>query len=280
MSSVRYIIIFSWDIFGIIKKVQYIYSMISIILSSRVKNNPNSNIHRLLRSIQSCGGDMKNCEVLIKYDYDDDEKPKDKEFNYPFNIKTFTWDRYDGRYSLHIDYQYLFMEIDERSKLVINIADDFYFTRTNIFNELLSITDDYLIIFSHDHKEAENDINYRIKKKFFSDCELMVMSTKLITILGGFGFQPNTDNWTQLLHVILIQKYNINISKKVEVFYERCTSQSDWSDKKECSIIRTYDFTNYNKKFYFDLIEQQSKNIYLNLLESGNVYRYKHNNEI
>ena len=48
--------------------------MISIILSSRVKNNPNSNIHRLLRSIQSCGGDMKNCEGLIKYDSDDDEQ--------------------------------------------------------------------------------------------------------------------------------------------------------------------------------------------------------------
>ena len=101
------------------------------------------------------------------------------------------------------------------------------------------------------------------------------MSTKLITILGGFGFQPNTDNWTQLLHVILIQKYNINISKKVEVYYERSTSQTDWLNKKEYSIIRTHDFTNYNKEFYFDFVEQQSKNIYLNLLESGNVYRYK-----
>lgn len=249
--------------------------MVSIILSSRVKNNPDSNIHRLLKSIQSCGGDIENCEVLIKYDCDDDEKPKDEEFNYPFNIKTFTWNRYDGRYSLHIDYQYLFLEIDKRSKLVINIADDFYFTRTSIFNELLSITDDYTIIFCHDHKESENDIDYRLYKKFFNDCELMVMSTKLITILGGFGFQPNTDNWTQLLHVILIQKYNINISKKVEVYYERSTSQTDWLNKKEYSIIRTYDFTKYNKEFYFDFVEQQSKNIYLNLLESGNVYRYK-----
>lgn len=239
--------------------------MVSIILSSRVKKNPDSDIHKLLTSIQFCGGNVDNCEVLIKYDSDDDEKPKDDEFNYPFNIRTFIWNRYDGRYSLHMDYQYLFTQIDKRSKLVINISDDFYFIRKNIFDELLSITNDYSIIFCHDHTEAENDTNYRINKKFFNDCEIMVMSVKLITILGGFGFQPNTDNWTQLLHVILLQKYGINISKKVELFYERNRSQNDWSDKKEYSTIRAYDFTNYNKEFYFDLIEQQSKNIYLNL---------------
>jgi hypothetical protein len=45
--------------------------MITLLLTSRVKDNKDSNIDKLLSSLVDCGGNKENCEVLIKYDNDD-----------------------------------------------------------------------------------------------------------------------------------------------------------------------------------------------------------------
>ena len=68
--------------------------MISVIFCSRVKDNPDSAVKRLLdsavRHIEPHERDQ--IEFLIKYDDDDDERPPDEFFaQYPFTIRTFQW---------------------------------------------------------------------------------------------------------------------------------------------------------------------------------------------
>ena len=48
--------------------------MITLFMTSRVKGNPDSNIGVFLDSLEKCGGNESNCEVLIKYYSDDDEQ--------------------------------------------------------------------------------------------------------------------------------------------------------------------------------------------------------------
>ena len=55
--------------------------MLTIILTSRVKNNKDSNMDNLLTSLQKCGGNQNNCEVLIKYDSDDEQQPEQSFFD-------------------------------------------------------------------------------------------------------------------------------------------------------------------------------------------------------
>ena len=54
--------------------------MLTLILTSRVKDNKDSNMDQLLTSLQECGGNKVNCEVLIKYDNDDDLRPSQEYF--------------------------------------------------------------------------------------------------------------------------------------------------------------------------------------------------------
>ena len=85
--------------------------MLTVILTSRVKNNKDSNIENLLSSLQECGGNEENCEVLIKYDSDDDEQPSESYFQkFPFKVKKFIWSRGEGRHGFHLDHFYLFSQ--------------------------------------------------------------------------------------------------------------------------------------------------------------------------
>src|SRR5262245_30949319 len=123
--------------------------MISVIFCSRVKDNPASDVKRLLDSaaehIQPAERDQ--VEFLIKYDDDDDGRPADNFFAaYPFTIRTFTWSRGEGRHSLHNAQEYLFAQHDPRARFCLMIADDFYFTRPNFVSEILAVPDEFCII--------------------------------------------------------------------------------------------------------------------------------------
>ena len=92
---------------------------ISVLFCSRVKDNPDSNVRRLLDSaVEYIRPDERDkVEFLIKYDDDDDARPPDSFFaRYPFTIRTFTWGRGEGRHSLHNVQDYLFAPRDPRSR--------------------------------------------------------------------------------------------------------------------------------------------------------------------
>jgi len=99
--------------------------VISVIFCSRVKDNPDSNVGRLLDSVvaNTTPEEREQVEFLIKYDTDDDERPSDAFFaRYPFQIKTFAWSRGEGRHGLHNVQEYLFTQRDPRSRFLLMTA--------------------------------------------------------------------------------------------------------------------------------------------------------------
>jgi hypothetical protein len=123
--------------------------MISVIFCSRVKDNPDSNIKRLLDSaVAHVHPDERDqIEFLIKYDDDDDQRPPDSFFtDYPFQIRVFDWSRGEGRHYLHHAQEYLFAQRDPRSRFLLMTADDFVFTRSGFVSEILGIPDEFVIL--------------------------------------------------------------------------------------------------------------------------------------
>src|SRR6266851_674025 len=123
--------------------------MISVIFCCRAKDNPDSNLKRLLDSAVDHvrPEERDQIEFLIKFDDDDDQRPPDSFFaDYPFQIRTFVWSRGEGRHYLHHAQEYLFTERDPRSRFLLMTADDFYFTRTGFVSEILSLPDEFCIM--------------------------------------------------------------------------------------------------------------------------------------
>jgi len=84
--------------------------MISVLFCSRVKDNPASDLKRLLDSAADCvrPEERDQIEFLIKYDDDDDQRPADSFFDrYPFAVRRFVWSRGEGRHSLHHAQEYI-----------------------------------------------------------------------------------------------------------------------------------------------------------------------------
>ena len=123
--------------------------MISVIFCSRVKDNPDSNIGRLLDSAVTHirPEEREHIEFLIKFDTDDEQRPPDSFFaQYPFSIRTFAWSQGEGRHSLHHVQEYLFAQRDPRSRFCFMTADDFKFTRSGFVEEILNIQDEFCIL--------------------------------------------------------------------------------------------------------------------------------------
>lgn len=250
--------------------------MVSFIISSRVKNNPDSDIFGLLDSILEYGYNNNNCEVLIKYDDDDDEQPSESEFSlYPFPIRKFVWGKMEGRHSLHLTYFQLFTERNPKSKFIINCPDDRIFFRKGFIDEILSIKKKYCFVGNILPSSETIKLDYHKTqniKIWVHQCDLLVTSCKMIEILGNFGFQANTDNWVTLLHLVLVSKYNLDLFVKVENFNMR----NPQVNKSHLNNVKNYnenfrvdDTIESISPYYFKLIEQQAKNIYLNYKEDN-----------
>ena len=123
--------------------------MISVIFCSRVKDNPDSDVKRLLDSAEAYirPDERDQIEFLIKYDDDDDERLPDSFFaRYPFSVRTFVWSRGEGRHYLHHAQEYLFAQRDPRLRFLLMTADDFYFMRSNFVTEILDIREEFCIL--------------------------------------------------------------------------------------------------------------------------------------
>ena len=215
--------------------------------------------------------ERKTIEILIKFDYDDDQAPKS--FNYPFCIRTFRLARGEGRSSLHHGCLHMFGRIDPKSKFVLLPADDFIFTRKGFVSDILSIKDEFCIV-ETDKTDLKKFCGSRYKKnqKQWRAATAMAaptISTRLIEVCSGFGFHEDTDCWAHLLSIILFDEYNINIRKFVEPFSERKPQKRTLGKGVETfnrplayRNTRFVDKESIDK--WFDLVKQQAKNVYLN----------------
>jgi hypothetical protein len=115
---------------------------LSIMVSSRVDKNPDSNIFRLLDSAVACvhEEDYGKIEFILKYDFDDAKRPDPKAFEkYPFAVKMFVYERGEGRHYNHHFSEYGFANRNTSFRWAASMADDFYFTRKGFYKELEAI---------------------------------------------------------------------------------------------------------------------------------------------
>jgi len=251
--------------------------MISVIFCSRVKDNPDSNVARLLDSITACTtpAERQQIEVLIKYDSDDDCRPQEGFFSqFPFAIKTFTWSRGEGRHGLHNAQEYLFTQRNPQSRFLLMTADDFIFTRPGFVREILAIQDEFCIL-GHCRPPIEAYAGRYEQEKMIRDwvvsfgCWSPVVSARLIEVCQNFGWQANVDSWLMGLSVVLYDMYGVVLWKTHEPFYERGGSYERPASTGAAPTFNNMELTN-NKgpenKYWFELVRRQARNVYLNIL--------------
>jgi hypothetical protein len=246
--------------------------MISVLFCSRVKDNPDSNVRRLLDSALAHvrPEERDQIEFLIKYDDDDDQRPPESFFaSYPFSIRRFTWSRGEGRHYLHHAQEYLFTQRDPRSRFCLMTADDFKFTRTGFVPEILSIPDEFCILGPirppietyagiYENEEA-------IRRWVVAFGPLSpVISARLIEVCQNFGWQSNVDSWLMGLSVVLFDLYKILIWRPIEPFYERGGGAGLGDTPTYNNMELTY-LKGPQNKYWFELLRRQARNIYLNM---------------
>src|SRR6516162_9331050 len=203
--------------------------MISVLFCTRVKDNPDSNLKRLLNSAVefTSSEERDHVEFLIKFDDDDEQRPSAEMLaGYPFPIRTFVWSRGEGRHYLHHAQEYLFAQRDPRTRFCLMTADDFYFTRPGFVSDILAVPDEFAIIgHSRPPVEAfegiyENEEAIRRWNVAFG-CLSPVVSVRLIEVCQNFGWQSNVDSWLMGLSVVLYDLYHVVIWRAVESYYKR-----------------------------------------------------------
>jgi hypothetical protein len=246
--------------------------MLSIIFCSRVKDNPASNLPKLLESTvaHTTPEERKRLEFLIKFDDDDDQRPADRVLaGYPFPVRPFVWSRGEGRHGLHHAQEYLFAQRDPRSRFCLMTADDFYFTRPGFVSEILSVPDEFCIIghcrppieqFAGIYEQEEAIRRWVVAFGGLSP----VVSSRLIEVTQNFGWQANVDSWLMGLSVVLFDLYRILIWRAIEPYYDRGGGYGLGDTPTYNNMELTCQKGPLNR-YWFELVRRQARNIYLNM---------------
>jgi len=265
--------------------------LVTFIMCSRRKNNPDSNLIEFLNSVAKHVEDSNVCnmEILIKFDTDDDEsenliynrnnrtarrlnngKRWDQPnllLEYPHNVRHFVYNRGEGRRSLHNDYMFLFSQRNPNSKFISFVTDDCVISRPGLFNELLKVKDPDFMLMGDKEPRINFYGNYRTNQEWRMDVSMFpILSTKIVECCGSMGWQVNIDNWITLLHVILCHKYQLDLWRSVDGHYVTREGGASHESQygKVYNPMEVNNLLTVNNHYYFDLVEQQARNIYLN----------------
>jgi hypothetical protein len=246
--------------------------MISVLFCSRVKDNPDTKIKRLLDSAvaHTSPEERGKIEFLIKYDADDDMRPPDSFFAaYPFALRTFVWSQGEGRHYLHHAQEYLFAQRDPRSRFCLMMSDDFYFTRSNFVSEILEVRDEFCIL-GHRRPPIETYAGVYEQEEVVRQWVVAfgpwapVITTRLIEVCQNFGWQSNVDSWLMGLSVVLYDLYKVIIWKMHAPFYERGGGPGLGDTPTYNNMELTY-LKGPHNKYWFELVRRQARNLYLNM---------------
>jgi hypothetical protein len=250
--------------------------MISVLFCSRAKDNPDSDLPRLLDSAvtHTSPEEQKQLEFLVKFDADDDVRTPDNVLaKYPFPVRTFTWSRGEGRHGLHNAQEYLFAQRDPRSRFCLMTADDFVFFRPGFVSEIMAIRDEFCIV-GHNRPPIESfagafDKEEAVRQWVVSfGCWSPVVSARLIEVCQNFGWQANVDSWLMGLSVALYDLYGVVIWKRLPPFYERRGDYERPASVGAAPTFNNMELTNNVgplNEYWFELVRRQARNIYLNM---------------
>jgi hypothetical protein len=256
--------------------------MLSIVLTSRVMGNPDSNIKNLLDSAVCTvdPSDYSKVEFLIKYDWDDSQRPPADFFHqYPFVCKVILYERGEGRHHTHHTCEYLFANRNPSFKWVMNMADDFHFTRKDWLKDIEAIQDEYMVVGYTRPTFEINGVNDVYRKCFPINFDYdngiggycPLLTAKLVEVAQNWGWQPNPDAWVVLLQATLYRKYRFLLWKQIPQFYQRNGSYGtgDTPTRPGEDIYNNMIISGSRlprNKYLFNLIDQQARNIYLNIM--------------
>ncbi|MBY0514873.1 MAG: hypothetical protein K2P78_13280 [Gemmataceae bacterium] len=257
--------------------------MISVVFCSRAKDNPDSNLPRLLDSTadHTTPAERTQIEFLIKHDADDDRRLPDAAYaKYPFPVRTFTWSRGEGRHGLHHAQEYLFAQRDPRSRFCLMTADDFYFTRPGFVSDILAVKDEFCVLGwrrppfeSWAGTWEQNDA----VRQWVVACGPWspVVSTRLIEVCQNFGWQANVDSWLMGLTTAVYSLYGILLWRQHPEFYARGGSFERPASVGAAPTYNNMELTNNVgplNPYWFELVRRQARNLYLNV-EYGTEHR-------
>ena len=254
--------------------------MISLLVCSRISGNKNWSLLNLLESLKQMSTNYENFEVLVKFDSDDKEVRRvlPKLDTYPFKIKHIIEPRGRGYVDLHVFYNRLFSQVDERSVVIGAVADDFEITQLGWDEIILSKTkifpDQIFIIHGRPHPPYYRE-NYQ-EQKFFLDFDINSLEDleivdeaplwgrKLLDICGGFGHLSFTDVWTLMLEWYLFHRCGTNRTIFLEqpIIHRRLNEIVDKQGARRWWTARAENFAFARSHFYKALVEQQALNIY------------------
>lgn len=253
-------------------------TLVSFLMPCRNKGNGPRTIYDFLNSVMDIipKEDLSKMEFLIKFDTDDSKQTFEK---YPLKIKTFVFNRWEGYNTLYLIYQYLFSKRDQNSRFVIHASDDSVIKpeARYFLQDLEKIKDKYSIInaveIPHTIEKLEKVRNYRNTSNLWATGFLTepypVISTRIIEIMGNFGWQPCADATFALLNIIMYAKYGINL---VQTFNYRHIDRIDnpiksrevfKSDFNEDMKIN--DSEKSTNDYIYVLTERQVDSIYFNM---------------
>jgi hypothetical protein len=291
--------------------------MITLVLPSRVQNNPDSNIDLFLNSLKD-SLDPKYyplVEVIFKFDSDDNFTPTKEYFQkFPFTIKSCKFSPCNRRASYDLFVNYAFTLRNPSFKFVVNSADDFVFFRKNWIEDYFSMPK-YCIIDSgfgsngtrklgrHNFEtwEINKLLNGEVHPNSYGPIFSMIgeyapsYTANIIEMAGNFGYQPSVDVWATILPGIMFHLYNVDIYRKIEPYCRRTGNPEHYVPKdkmlpwgvlmKASDQVRnqSHEGDGYNlmedsggpdgrkckNPYYYKLVAQQAKNIYLNMVEDN-----------
>jgi hypothetical protein len=225
----------------------------------------------------------ENFEVLVKFDSDDEQVPRilPSLETYPFKVKRIIEPRGRGYSDLHIFYNRLFSQADERSVVIGAMADDFEIVQQGWDEVVLSKTnvfpDQIFIIHGRphpptsrkDYQEQKFYLDFDIDK--LEDLEIIdeapMWSRKLLDICGGFGHLSFTDCWTLMLEYFLFHRCSMDrtIFLKQPIMHRALNAKVDKPIASRWWTDRANNFAFVRSGFYQTLVEQQALNVYLNI---------------
>jgi len=253
--------------------------MISLLVCSRISGNKNWSLLNLLEGLKQMSTNYENFEVLVKFDSDDKKVRSvlSKLDSYPFKIKYIVEPRGRGYIDLHVFYNRLFSQVDERSVVIGAMADDFEMIQEGwdeiILSKVNVFPDQIFMIHGRPHPPYDRK-NYQ-ERKFFLDFDINSLedlkiideaplwSRKLLDICGGLGHVSFTDAWTLSLEYFLFHRCGINRTIFLEqpIIYRRLNEKIDQPIGSRWWIDRATNFSFMRSSFYKTLVEYQALNI-------------------
>ena len=257
--------------------------------------------------------DYDKVEVLVRIDDDDivahDRLVRDNyQQQLPFTFKVFEHNKWEGRYAFNYHHMYLFSQRNPNSKFIGFMGDDCIHLPKckDMIDEIEKkyLNKDYVILRSSDYDDTyppKKPTDLKMKQRLeeitkmgdYRDLKVTqrwctsflvesypIVSVKLLEVIGNLGWQLNIDSTLSLLNIMLYQKYGLNMYFMLD---SKLYNRMDGTRKDKINPpakIFNHEMTLHGSKasgnpYLYTLMEQQAKNIYLNMKEEGVLDEYK-----